>query len=54
MAAADLDPTTQANYTQIASTHVDLEWTVDFEARRVQGSVTHTFAVKEDGVKEVM
>lgn len=50
---SDLDPTTQANYTQIASTHVHLDWTIDFEAKRIGGYAEHTFEVKEDGVKEV-
>ena len=50
----DLDPTTQANYAQIASTHVDLEWSIDFETKRVRGCATHTFEVRADGVQEVM
>lgn len=52
--AIDLDPTTQANYAQITSAHVDLDWTIDFDKRTVAGSATHTFEVKEDGVKEIM
>jgi hypothetical protein len=50
----DLDPTTQANYTQIASTHVHLDWSIDFEAKCVVGSATHTFVVKEGGVSVVV
>lgn len=50
----DIDPITQTNYTQITTTHVHLDWTVDFEAKRIVGSATHTFEVKENGVKEVM
>ena len=49
-----LDPTTQANYTQIASEHVDLDWTIDFKKKQIAGSATHVLVVKEDGVKEVM
>lgn len=50
----DIDPITQTNYTQIATTHVHLDWTVDFEAKRIVGNAIHTFDVKEDGLKEVM
>ncbi|KAI0809133.1 peptidase family M1-domain-containing protein [Irpex lacteus] len=50
----DIDPITQTNYTQITTTHVHLDWTVDFEAKRIVGSATHTFEVKENGVKEVV
>ena len=49
-----LDPTTQANYTQIASEHIHFEWTVDFEKKKIFGSATHTLDVKEDDLKEVM
>ncbi|KAI0089961.1 metalloprotease [Irpex rosettiformis] len=52
--AVDIDPITQTNYTQITTTHVHLDWTVDFEAKRVVGSATHTLEVKEDGVKQVI
>jgi hypothetical protein len=48
------DPTTQANYTEIASEHIALEWAVDFDKNIIAGSVVHTLRVKEDGVKEVM
>ena len=48
------DPTSQANYTKIASTHIDFSWTVDFVRKTISGSATHTFVVKEDGVDEVM
>ena len=48
------DPTTQANYTQIASEHIDFDWTIDFAKRIIVGSATHTFVVKEAGVTEVM
>ena len=52
--AISLDPTTQANYTQIASEHIDLDWTIDFEGKRIKGSATHVFVVKEDGANEIM
>ena len=49
-----LDPTTQANYTQVVSEHIHFEWAVDFEKKNISGTATHTLSVKEDGVKEVM
>ncbi|KAI0075897.1 hypothetical protein K474DRAFT_1663655 [Panus rudis PR-1116 ss-1] len=48
------DPASQSNFLQVASEHVDLFWTIDFEAKRIGGSVRHTLVVKEDGVKEVI
>ena len=49
-----LDPTTQANYTQIASEHIDFDWSIDFGKKLISGSATHTLVVKEADVKEVM
>ena len=49
----DKDPTSQSNYTQIATTHVSLDWTVDFEKKCIHGSATHQLVAKED-VSEVM
>lgn len=49
-----LDPTTQANYAQVASEHIYFDWTVDFVKKNISGSATHTLSVKEDGVEEVM
>ncbi|TFK38633.1 peptidase family M1-domain-containing protein [Crucibulum laeve] len=48
------DPTTQSNYTQIASENVAFDWTVDFQARVIHGSASHKLRVKEDGVKEII
>ncbi|KAG5642560.1 hypothetical protein DXG03_002547 [Asterophora parasitica] len=48
------DPTTQSNYLQIATEHLALEWTLDFEAELISGSATHHLLVKEDDVKEVV
>ena len=48
------DPTSQANFLQIISVHVDFVWNVDFKTQLISGSVTHTLKVKEDGVNEVM
>ena len=35
------DPISQSNYTQIVTTNVSLDWTVDFEKRCIHGSVAH-------------
>lgn len=48
------DPTSQANFLQIASEHIDFVWHLDFEAKVVSGKATHTLLVKQDGVKEVV
>ncbi|KAG6829894.1 hypothetical protein H0H92_003027 [Tricholoma furcatifolium] len=48
------DPTTQANYLQIATEHVFLDWILDFDAQIISGSATHHLLVKEDDVKEVV
>ena len=50
----DIDPSTQANYRQIASEHVHFDWSIDWSKQVIAGSATHTLAVKEDGVQEVM
>jgi leukotriene-A4 hydrolase len=52
--STDTDPTTQANYTQIYSTHISLDWNVDFDKKFISGFAEHDLTVKEDGVKEVM
>ena len=48
------DPTTQSNYLQIASEHVSLEWTIDFDQRVITGAALHHLLVKEEHVEEVM
>ncbi|PCH33157.1 hypothetical protein WOLCODRAFT_147267 [Wolfiporia cocos MD-104 SS10] len=50
----DVDLTTQANYTDIASEHVDLDWSVDFARSIISGTATHTLNVKKDNVHEVI
>ncbi|KAJ6469011.1 peptidase family M1-domain-containing protein [Mycena vitilis] len=51
---ADLDPTTQSNYREIASEHISLDWSVDFAAQIVSGSATHRMKVLLDGVQEAI
>jgi leukotriene-A4 hydrolase len=48
------DPTTQSNYLQIATDHVNLEWLVDFNAAIIKGTATHDLIARVDGVNEVM
>lgn len=40
---------TQSNYKDIYSTHLDLEWTVDWSQRIIRGSVKHHLQVANDG-----
>lgn len=49
-----LDPTTQSNYTDVYSTHVHLDWKVDFDNRLISGSATHTLTVEKDALNEIM
>ncbi|OCH94213.1 metalloprotease [Obba rivulosa] len=49
-----LDQATQANYDEIASEHVDFDWTVDYAQQIVHGSATHTLVARKDGVREVV
>ncbi|KAJ7178723.1 peptidase family M1-domain-containing protein [Mycena crocata] len=51
---ADLDPTTQSNYSQIASTHIAFDWSLDFAAQILSGSATHSLNILVDGVPEVI
>ncbi|KAH9168627.1 leukotriene-A4 hydrolase [Lactarius sanguifluus] len=48
------DPTTQANYLQIFTKHVDFDWTLDFANQIVEGTATHTLLAHESGVEEVI
>lgn len=48
------DPTSQANFLQVVSEHIDFTWQIDYKAQIVSGTAIHTVLVKEDGVKEVM
>jgi leukotriene-A4 hydrolase len=47
------DPTTQSNYTKIATTNVSLDWTVDFDKKSIYGSATHRLLASAD-VTEVI
>lgn len=48
------DPTTQSNYLAIATEHVSLDWTVDWEKKLIAGSAQHTLIVKDSVVEEVV
>ena len=48
------DPTSQANFLQVPSDHIDFSWYLDFEAKVVAGSVTHHLHVAHDSVKEIV
>jgi hypothetical protein len=48
------DPTSQSNYDQVATDHVDFEWSLDFDRRVIKGTATHHLIVKGNNVKEVM
>ncbi|CAK5268784.1 unnamed protein product [Mycena citricolor] len=48
------DPTTHANYFEIASQSVAFDWSLDFETSILTGSATHRLKVLKDGVSEVI
>lgn len=48
------DPTTQSNYEQITTEHVEFDWKIDFDTRVIQGTATHDLIVKGESVNEVM
>lgn len=50
----DVDPVTQSNYLSITSEHVHFDWSIDFSAKYIAGTATHTLVVNEDGVSEVV
>jgi leukotriene-A4 hydrolase len=54
MTDIQVDTASQANFKDIATKHVSFDWTVDFNAKVLSGSATHTLKVKKDGVSEAM
>ena len=52
-AANRIDTTTLSNPQAALSTHVDIVWDVDFDSKRLKGSVEHTIKVLQDGTATV-
>jgi len=48
------DPTTQSNYLEVTTEHVEFIWNVDFTNRVIEGSALHTMIVKAHEVHEVI
>jgi leukotriene-A4 hydrolase len=48
------DPTTQSNFLQIRSTHVEFCWDIDWESQTISGSATHTLLALQDNVQKVV
>ncbi|KAI0641084.1 peptidase family M1-domain-containing protein [Trametes meyenii] len=48
------DPVTQTNWQEVASEHIDLDWTLDFDKQTISGSVTHTLVWRKDDAREVI
>lgn len=48
------DPTSQANHLELASTHIDFAWSIDFAQQIITGSATHTLSAKTSGVEEAV
>ena len=48
------DPTTQSNYLDVYTTHISLDWTIDFNEKVLSGSATHKLAIASSTAEEVM
>ena len=51
---ASKDPTTHSNYSDVYTTHISLDWHIDFDQKIISGSATHKLTVVSPGVKDVM
>ena len=54
MADISVDTATQSNYSDIRTDHVAFDWVVDFDAKLLSGSATHSMIVKRSGVKDIV
>lgn len=52
--APHVDVATFANYYEVATEHIHLEWTIDWKKRTFGGSVELTMGVRKEGVESVM
>ena len=52
--ASKPDQTTQSNYRDISTKHIAMDWSIDFKAKTVSGTVTHTMIARKDGVKQAV
>lgn len=48
------DPTSFSNSDQVKTKHIDINWTVNFEKKKLEGYVDLKLEVLEDSVKEVV
>jgi hypothetical protein len=48
------DPASLSNFAEIATTHLHLDWSIDWQRRVIYGSVTHTLEKRNPDVKEVV
>lgn len=46
--AADRDLATLSNYQDIRTTHIDLQWTIDWDAKTIGGQATLSFEATKD------
>ena len=47
------DPASGANFSEIVSTHISLDWTVDFHSEIISGYAEHSLRALRDGVDKV-
>lgn len=48
------DPTSQSNYLEITTEHIDITWSLDFNKKIVEGTAKHTLQAQKDGVQQVV
>lgn len=48
------DPTTQSNYQDISTKHIDFSWDVDFNLKIISGTVKLHLVAHRDNVAEVV
>ena len=49
----EVDTTSLSNCLDCVSTHIDINWKVDFEKHVLKGSATHTIKVLKEGTRMV-
>jgi leukotriene-A4 hydrolase len=54
MPDTDPDLSTQSNYGDIQTTHVDFDWIVDFDTKTISGSIKLTLKVKTDDLAKLL
>lgn len=49
-----IDNATQSNYNDISSTHINLDWTVDWKSQTISGSIHHIMTVHTNNITQAI